>query len=581
MTDDLGAILEYVDALRALDTGARRADDARGALRLPDARRRGRAVAAARRGARERPPARRQLLPGSPHRSRARRRRRGWQDVSRDRRARRDRGGDRRRACAAGKWLRARRRRAVPGSHRAPRRRARLLPAGRRRRARAGAADAVDAARKAGRDPGRAGRRAARASRTSSARAGVETTCASKILRGFVPPYESTVTARLAAAGARHARQAQHGRVRDGLVEREQRVQAGAQPLVARARAGRLVGRLRGRGRGVAVRGRDRHRHGRLDPAAGGAVRRRRHQADLRPRLALRRDRVRVVARSPGAVRPHRRGRGRAARGDGGRRPARRDQHPDAGGRNIARRRARAAKAVAGRAAGRSRPNTFSPGWTPRSRRRCARRIDELSRAGRDDRQGVAAAHEIRDRDLLPRLHRGGVVEPGALRRRPLRLSRAGARASLEEMYTRTRGEGFGAEPKRRIMLGAYVLRAGYYEAYYGKALRARRKIADDFAAAFAKCDAIVTPTSPVPAFKFGERMGDPLQMYLADVLTVAPEPGRHPGAVAALRLHQGGAADRPADHRAGAGRGDLFPRRRRLRGPHRMAHALPPEAAS
>jgi aspartyl-tRNA(Asn)/glutamyl-tRNA(Gln) amidotransferase subunit A len=94
---------------------------------------------------------------------------------------------------------------------------------------------------------------------------------------------------------------------------------------------------------------------------------------------------------------------------------------------------------------------------------------------------------------------------------------------SLEEMYARTRGEGFGREPKRRIMLGTYVLRAGYYEAYYGKALRARRKIADDFSAAFASCDVLVTPTSPVPAFRFGERMGDPLQMYLADVLTVAP----------------------------------------------------------
>jgi aspartyl-tRNA(Asn)/glutamyl-tRNA(Gln) amidotransferase subunit A len=99
---------------------------------------------------------------------------------------------------------------------------------------------------------------------------------------------------------------------------------------------------------------------------------------------------------------------------------------------------------------------------------------------------------------------------------------RAGDAPSLEELYARTRGEGFGAEPKRRIMLGTYVLRAGYYEAYYGKALRARRKLADDFAAAFAKCDAIVTPTSPVAAFRFGERTADPLQMYLADVLTVA-----------------------------------------------------------
>ena len=95
--------------------------------------------------------------------------------------------------------------------------------------------------------------------------------------------------------------------------------------------------------------------------------------------------------------------------------------------------------------------------------------------------------------------------------------------SSLEELYAKTRGEGFGAEPKRRIVLGTYVLRAGYYEAYYGKALRVRRLIANDFAAAFAQCDVLVTPTSPTPAFKLGERAADPLQMYLADIYTVAP----------------------------------------------------------
>jgi aspartyl-tRNA(Asn)/glutamyl-tRNA(Gln) amidotransferase subunit A len=94
---------------------------------------------------------------------------------------------------------------------------------------------------------------------------------------------------------------------------------------------------------------------------------------------------------------------------------------------------------------------------------------------------------------------------------------------SLEELYAKTRGEGFGAEPKRRIVLGTYVLRAGYYEAYYGKALRVRRLIANDFAAAFATCDALITPTSPTAAFKLGERASDPLQMYLADIYTVAP----------------------------------------------------------
>jgi aspartyl-tRNA(Asn)/glutamyl-tRNA(Gln) amidotransferase subunit A len=94
---------------------------------------------------------------------------------------------------------------------------------------------------------------------------------------------------------------------------------------------------------------------------------------------------------------------------------------------------------------------------------------------------------------------------------------------SLEELYARTRGEGFGAEPKRRIILGTYVLRSGYYEAYYGKALRVRRKIADDFKAAFSQVDVLLTPTSPLVAFKLGEKVSDPLQMYLADIYTVAP----------------------------------------------------------
>jgi aspartyl-tRNA(Asn)/glutamyl-tRNA(Gln) amidotransferase subunit A len=100
---------------------------------------------------------------------------------------------------------------------------------------------------------------------------------------------------------------------------------------------------------------------------------------------------------------------------------------------------------------------------------------------------------------------------------------RTGEANSLEELYAKTRGEGFGSEPKRRIILGTYVLRAGYYEAYYGKALRVRRLIANDFAEAFRQCDVLVTPTSPTPAFKIGERAADPLQMYLADIYTVAP----------------------------------------------------------
>src|SRR5437016_5462781 len=92
----------------------------------------------------------------------------------------------------------------------------------------------------------------------------------------------------------------------------------------------------------------------------------------------------------------------------------------------------------------------------------------------------------------------------------------------LLDHYGRTREEGFGAEVKRRIILGTYVLSSGYYDAYYLRAQKVRQLIRQDFAKAFEKVDAIVSPTSPVPAFKLGERTADPLQMYLADIFTNA-----------------------------------------------------------
>jgi aspartyl-tRNA(Asn)/glutamyl-tRNA(Gln) amidotransferase subunit A len=95
---------------------------------------------------------------------------------------------------------------------------------------------------------------------------------------------------------------------------------------------------------------------------------------------------------------------------------------------------------------------------------------------------------------------------------------------SLAEMYRRTRDAGFGAEVKRRIMLGTYVLSAGYYDAYYLKAQRVRSLLARDFDEAFANVDAIVTPTTPTPAFKLGEKTDDPLAMYLADIFTVTAD---------------------------------------------------------
>jgi aspartyl-tRNA(Asn)/glutamyl-tRNA(Gln) amidotransferase subunit A len=93
---------------------------------------------------------------------------------------------------------------------------------------------------------------------------------------------------------------------------------------------------------------------------------------------------------------------------------------------------------------------------------------------------------------------------------------------NLIDMYSKTRGEGFGKEVKRRIMLGTYALSSGYKEAYYLKALKVRRLIKEDFDKAFAECDVIAGPTSPTPAFKIGERTENPLAMYLADIYTIS-----------------------------------------------------------
>jgi aspartyl-tRNA(Asn)/glutamyl-tRNA(Gln) amidotransferase subunit A len=101
---------------------------------------------------------------------------------------------------------------------------------------------------------------------------------------------------------------------------------------------------------------------------------------------------------------------------------------------------------------------------------------------------------------------------------------------NLEQMYEKTRAQGFGAEVKRRIMIGAYVLSHGYYDAYYLQAQRIRRLIANDFVEAFKSCDVIMGPTSPSTAFKLGEKAADPVQMYLSDIYTIAVNLAGLPG---------------------------------------------------
>jgi len=107
---------------------------------------------------------------------------------------------------------------------------------------------------------------------------------------------------------------------------------------------------------------------------------------------------------------------------------------------------------------------------------------------------------------------------------------RAEGAHELREMYRKTREEGFGAEVKRRIMLGTYVLSSGYYDAYYAKAQKVRALVKKDYEKAFEKCDAVLTPTSPSVAFKIGEKSDDPLAMYLSDIYTVSANLAGIPG---------------------------------------------------
>jgi aspartyl-tRNA(Asn)/glutamyl-tRNA(Gln) amidotransferase subunit A len=112
---------------------------------------------------------------------------------------------------------------------------------------------------------------------------------------------------------------------------------------------------------------------------------------------------------------------------------------------------------------------------------------------------------------------------------------------NLQEMYAQTRAQGFGAEVRRRIMLGTYTLSAGYYEAYYQKASQVRALMRRDFEAAFERCQLIATPVSPTPAFRLGEKIDDPLTMYLVDIFTLSANLGGIPGISVPCGFSSGG----------------------------------------
>jgi aspartyl-tRNA(Asn)/glutamyl-tRNA(Gln) amidotransferase subunit A len=346
---------------------------------------------------------------------------------------------------------------------------------------------------------------------------GLETTAGSKILRGFVPPYESTATTRLAAAGAINLGKLNQDEFAMGSSNENssrhpvrnpwdlQRVPGGSSGGSAAAVAASLCAGTLGTDTGGSIR----------QPAALCGI------AGMKPTYG-RVSRYGVIAFASSLDHPGPFGRtvedvAALLQAIAGHDPLDSTSIPSAPGKYLE----ACAAGMAGMRVGVP-EEYFAPGMDPEIEASVRAALEVLAKAGAKlvpvslpyTKYAVATYYLVCTAEASSNLARYDGVRFG---------HRAAEAGSLEDMYARTRGEGFGAEPKRRIVLGTYVLRSGYYDAYYGKALRVRRKIADDFKAAFSQVDVMATPTSPVVAFKLGERVSDPLQMYLADIYTVAP----------------------------------------------------------
>ena len=347
-------------------------------------------------------------------------------------------------------------------------------------------AAAVDAAVAAGDDPGPlAG--VPIALKDNMCTRGVPTTCSSKILEGWKPPYDATVVTRLAAAGAVVVGKTNLDEFAMGSSTENSAFGPTRNPHDTVARRGRLERRQRGGGRRRLRRGRPRQRHRRLDPPTGGAVRCRRRQADVRLRQPLRPHRVRQLARPDRSVHHHRARRGARAR------------RRSAATTRWTRRRSQSRipslvdaldQGVEGLRVGRitDLPAAPTPTSTSGSRSpstRCAPRARRSSTCRcRRSRTALTAYYLIAPAEASSNLARFDGVRYG------LRVEAADTNA----MYGATRAAGFGDEVKRRIMLGTYALSAGYYDAYYGKALKVRRLIHDDFVRAYQHADVLLTP---------------------------------------------------------------------------------------
>ena len=402
---------------------------------------------------------------------------------------------------------------------------------------------------------------------------GMRTTASSRILDTFVPPYNATVVERLESAGAvivgktncdefamgSSNENSAYGPVRNPWAL--DRTPGGSSGGSAAAVAARCVPLALGSDTGGSIR----------QPASFCGV------VGLKPTYGrVSRYGLLAFASSLDQIGPFTRTvqrRGARALGDRRRGSARRHVIRRTGARlsrGADRRRPRRAHRCTARLCDR---------WRRRRRRAAFFAALEVLRECRSHARGRrSAARPLRDSGLLPGLHGRGELEPRPLRRREVRLPRGlGPDTPLTRCTAPTRDEGFGAEVKRRIMLGTYVLSAGYYDAFYLKAQQVRTLLRRDYEHAFEQVDVVAMPTSPIPPFKLGEKTDDPLQMYLADIFTVSVNLAGLPGisvpcGFADVAGPTGRPADRPSVDWPDVRRSDDAARGRRLRAPDAVA---------
>ena len=355
---------------------------------------------------------------------------------------------------------------------------------------------------------------------------GLPTTCGSRILEGYRPPFTATAVARLEAAGAvvigkTNMDEFAMGSSTENSAYKKtrnpwdpSRVPGGSSGGSAAAVAAGMAPLALGTDTGGSIR----------QPAA--LLRRRRPEAHLRPREPLRPGGLRLVPRPDRPARPQR----------GGRRP--RSPRSSAASDPLDATSAAAPVPDFAAALDRRGPRTRASASPGASWRRASTRAQLAASARRSacSRSAGARLVEVELPHVPHAIATYYIVATAEASSNLARFDgvryglRAPAPADLRRLYGDTRDLGFGPEVKRRIILGTFVLSSGYYDAYYLRAQKVRTLIRRDFERAFERCDVVATPTSPVPAFRLGEKTDDPLQMYLADIFTVPANLAGIPG---------------------------------------------------